>query len=50
MVGTTPCNLEAQVGEQINLTLKRAGYHDKVITLDVSPNKKVYTFSMLQQR
>jgi eukaryotic-like serine/threonine-protein kinase len=43
-IGTTPCYLEAAVGERINLTLRRGG-KDKDVQFEVTTNKPVYTFS-----
>jgi eukaryotic-like serine/threonine-protein kinase len=45
-VGTTPYQVEARAGEQLDLTLKREGYHDKPIQMSVTENKKTYTFTM----
>ena len=45
-VGTTPYQVEARAGEQLDLTLKRDGYQDKPIKMSVTENKKTYTFTM----
>jgi serine/threonine protein kinase len=45
-VGTTPYQVEARAGEQLDLTLKRDGYQDKPIQMSVTENKKTYTFTM----
>jgi len=46
LVGATPCQIEARVGEEIDLTLKSEGYADKSVEFSVTENKKVYTFTM----
>jgi eukaryotic-like serine/threonine-protein kinase len=45
-VGTTPYRFDARPGEQIDLMLKREGYLDKSVKMNVSENKKVYTIAM----
>ncbi|HVG21409.1 MAG TPA: protein kinase [Blastocatellia bacterium] len=45
-VGTTPYQVEARAGEQLDLTLKREGYLDKPVQMSVTENKKTYTFTM----
>jgi len=46
LVGATPCQIEARVGEEIGLTLKSEGYVDKSVEFSVTENKKAYTFTM----
>lgn len=46
LVGATPCQIEARVGEEIDLTLKSEGYVDKSVEFSVTENKKAYTFTM----
>lgn len=45
-VGTTPYQVEARAGEQLDLILKREGYLDKPVQMSVTENKKTYTFTM----
>ena len=45
LLGTTPYNLKARVGERVRLTLRRQGYADEPVDFTVS-EKKSYTFSM----
>ena len=45
-VGTTPYNLEGVVGEKIGIVLKKPGYVDKSIELEVSENRKEYTYAL----
>ena len=45
-IGSTPFDLEANDGEKVDLTLKRDGYEDKTVQLEVSSRKQVYTFSL----
>ncbi|HEX7176753.1 MAG TPA: serine/threonine-protein kinase [Pyrinomonadaceae bacterium] len=45
LLGTTPYNLKARVGEHVRLTLRRPGYTDEPVAFTVS-EKKSYTFSM----
>jgi len=45
-VGATPFDLEAGDGEKVDLTLKRNGFEDKNVQIDVSSGKQVYTFSL----
>jgi serine/threonine-protein kinase len=44
--GATPFDLEAADGEKIDLTLKRDGFEDKNVQIEVSSRKQVYTFSL----
>lgn len=48
-LGTTPYDLEAKDGERVDLTLRRDGFEDKPIRLEVKGNKQVYTFSLKQK-
>ena len=45
-VGATPFDLEATEGETVDLTLKRDGFEDKNVQIEVSSRKQVYTFSL----
>lgn len=45
-IGATPFDLEARDGEKVNLMLKRDGFEDKSVELEVSSRKQVYTFSL----
>jgi serine/threonine-protein kinase len=45
-VGATPYQFQARPGEQIDVVLKRDGFHDKTVQMSLSENKKVYTFAM----
>lgn len=44
LVGTTPYELRAPLGEKVNLTLRRAGFEDYQTDFAVTENKKEYTF------
>jgi serine/threonine-protein kinase len=46
VLGTTPYDLEASRGENVNLTLRREGYEDKNVNLEITSGKKVFTFSL----
>jgi serine/threonine-protein kinase len=46
IVGATPFDLEAAEGERVGLTLRRAGFQDKNVQIEVSSRKKVYTFTL----
>ena len=45
-VGSTPYDLEAADGEKVDLMLKRDGFEDKTVLIEVSSRKQVYTFSL----
>lgn len=45
LLGMTPYNLKARVGERVRLTLRRQGYADEPIDFTVS-EKKAYMFTM----
>ncbi len=45
-IGATPFDLDAADGEKIDLTLKRSGFEDKIVQIEVSSRKQVYTFSL----
>lgn len=45
-LGTTPFDMEANEGEKIDLTLRREGFEDKAVQLEITGSKKVYTFQM----
>ncbi len=44
--GATPFDLEATEGEIIDLTLKRDGFEDKNVQIEVTSRRQVYTFSL----
>ncbi|MGH9900451.1 MAG: serine/threonine-protein kinase [Pyrinomonadaceae bacterium] len=46
MVGATPYSLQGRIGERVNLTLKREGYPDRPVTIDITENKSVYTYTL----
>jgi len=48
-LGTTPYDLEAKDGERVDLMLRRDGFQDKPIQLEIKGNKQVYTFSLKQK-
>jgi serine/threonine-protein kinase len=45
-LGTTPLDLDASLGENVGLTLRREGYGDKNVNLEITNGKKVFTFSL----
>lgn len=45
-LGTTPLDLDASLGENVGLTLRREGYEDKNVNLEITNGKKVFTFSL----
>lgn len=45
-VGTTPYEIDAQIGERYNILLRREGYVDKPVDLHINPNKRYYTIYM----
>lgn len=45
-IGTTPYQFQAKPGEQVDVVLKRDGFHDKTVQMSLSENKRVYTFAM----
>lgn len=45
-VGGTPYELNARVGDRVDLVLKREGYVDRHEEFEVTENRKVYTFSL----
>lgn len=49
-LGQTPYDLDAKDGEKVNLTLRRDGYEDKNIQLEIKGSKQVYTFSLKQKQ
>jgi serine/threonine protein kinase len=49
VVGTTPFELEAKDGEKVDVTLRREGFEDKPVSLEIKGNKQVYTFSLKQK-
>lgn len=46
VIGTTPLDIDANVGETIPITLRREGYQDKSVDLEITPTKKVFTYSL----
>ena len=48
-LGQTPYDLDAKDGEKVNLILRRDGYEDKNVQLEVKGSKQVYTFSLKQK-
>lgn len=46
IIGATPFDLEAAEGERVGLTLRRTGFQDKNVQIEVSSRKKVYTFTL----
>jgi serine/threonine protein kinase len=48
-LGTTPFDLEARDGEKVDLMLRRDGFEDKPVQLEIKGNKQVYTFSLKQK-
>jgi serine/threonine-protein kinase len=45
-VGSTPFELEARDGDKVDLTLKRDGFEDKNVQLEITSGKQAYTFSL----
>jgi eukaryotic-like serine/threonine-protein kinase len=45
-VGTTPYEFKAQIGERVNLLLKRSGYNDRREEITLGENKKTFSFSL----
>lgn len=45
-VGVTPYDLEAPLGQQIQIVLKRNGFAEKRVEFSVSENKNEYSFSL----
>lgn len=48
-VGATPLDLDVNMGDNVPITLKRDGFQDKDVNIQVSPGKKVFTFSLKQK-
>lgn len=48
-VGSTPYDLNARVGDRVDLVLKREGYVDRHEEFEVTENRKVYTFSLAKK-
>ena len=46
IIGTTPLAVQGADGETIALTLRREGYKDKDVKIEITGGKKVYTFSL----
>lgn len=45
-IGSTPLDLQTSDGEKVDLTLKRDGFADKNVQLDITSGKQAYTFSL----
>jgi len=45
-LGSTPLSIDAALGDKLALTLKKDGFVDKEVTINVEGNKRVFTFSM----
>ena len=45
-VGVTPYDLEAPLGQQVQLVLKRNGFAEKRVEFSISDNTKEYSFSL----
>ncbi len=45
-VGQTPYQLTANIGDVINLKLRRQGFADKDIQVEINSRKRVYTYSL----
>ena len=45
-LGTTPLDVDANLGESVALTLRRDGYEDKSVSIDITNGKKVFTFAL----
>ncbi len=48
-LGSTPFNLETRDGEKVALTLRREGFEDKNVQLEITSSKQAYTFSLKQK-
>lgn len=48
-IGKTPFEVEGSEGESVNLTLKRNGYLDQQVQLEIAARRRVYTF-VLQRK
>jgi len=46
VVGTTPFEISAPLGERVRLILKRDGYQDEPLDFTITENKKEYTITM----
>lgn len=46
VIGATPFDLEAVEGERVGLTLRREGFQDKNVQIEMTSRKKVYTFTL----
>ena len=45
-LGTTPLDMDVNLGEDVSITLRRDGFEDKNVSIHVTPSKKVFTFSL----
>lgn len=50
MIGKTPVVIEGRQTEMVNLTLKRDGYEEENVTIEITTRKKVFTFSMKKKK
>lgn len=48
-IGETPYEIEGREGENVDLTLKRNGYLDKQVQIEITARRRVYTF-LLQRK
>jgi serine/threonine-protein kinase len=46
LIGQTPYELKAALGERVGLVLKRAGFTDRPVDFSMTENKKAYVFVM----
>jgi eukaryotic-like serine/threonine-protein kinase len=46
VLGTTPIDIDASLGERLPLTLRREGFEDKQVEIEATTGKKVFTFSL----
>ena len=46
LLGTTPIDIEGTENESVDLVLKREGYQDEPVKIDITTRRKVFTFSL----
>ena len=46
LIGKTPIEIEGAENESVDLVLKRNGYQDTPVKIDITTRRKVYTFSL----
>ncbi len=46
VLGSTPYDMDANIGDTLNLVLRREGYTDKPVNIEVTSGKRVFTFSL----